>query len=57
MGASLTPFHLAVQDRSIEEARQFYGAVLGCSEGRSAPPADIVAFIIEAMRKGSLWIL
>jgi extradiol dioxygenase family protein len=34
--ASLTPFHIAVQVRSIDEARQFYGGILGCSEGRSA---------------------
>lgn len=33
----LTPFHVAVQVRDIEEARRFYGGVLGCSEGRSAP--------------------
>jgi extradiol dioxygenase family protein len=33
---SLTPFHIAVQVRDIEEARRFYGDVLGCSEGRSA---------------------
>jgi uncharacterized protein len=32
----LTPFHIAVQVRDIAEARRFYGAVLGCSEGRSA---------------------
>lgn len=37
MGASLTPFHIAVQVRSIDEARRFYGGILGCSEGRSAP--------------------
>lgn len=36
-GMSLTPFHIAVQVRSIDEARQFYGGVLGCAEGRSAP--------------------
>jgi extradiol dioxygenase family protein len=36
-GASLTPFHIAVQVRNIDEARQFYGEVLGCSEGRRAP--------------------
>ncbi len=33
----LTPFHIAVQVRDIEEARRFYKTVLGCSEGRSAP--------------------
>lgn len=33
---ALTPFHVAVQVRDIEEARRFYGGVLGCREGRSA---------------------
>jgi len=33
---SLTPFHLAVQVRDIEEAREFYGTKLGFPEGRSA---------------------
>ena len=32
----LTPFHLAIQVRDIEEAREFYGNKLGFSEGRSA---------------------
>jgi uncharacterized protein len=36
MTEPLTPFHIAVQVRSIEEARRFYKDVLGCSEGRSA---------------------
>lgn len=36
MSASLTPFHIAVQVRDIDEARRFYKDVLGCSEGRSA---------------------
>jgi hypothetical protein len=31
----LTPFHLALQVRDIAEARHFYKAVLGCTEGRS----------------------
>jgi uncharacterized protein len=31
----LTPFHVAVQVRDIEEARRFYGQLLGCEEGRS----------------------
>ena len=31
----LTPFHIAVQVRDIDEARRFYKDVLGCSEGRS----------------------
>jgi uncharacterized protein len=33
---ALTPFHIAVQVRDIDEARRFYGDVLGCREGRSA---------------------
>jgi uncharacterized protein len=33
----LTPFHVALQVRDIAEARRFYGGVLGCDEGRSAP--------------------
>jgi uncharacterized protein len=33
----LTPFHIAVQVRDIEEARRFYKGLLGCAEGRSAP--------------------
>jgi uncharacterized protein len=33
---ALTPFHIAVQVRDIDEARRFYGGVLGCPEGRSA---------------------
>ena len=32
----LTPFHVAVQVRDLEEARRFYTEVLGCAEGRSA---------------------
>ncbi len=34
---TLTPFHIAVQVRDIPEARRFYGEILGCPEGRSAP--------------------
>ena len=33
---TLTPFHVAVQVRDLDEARRFYGGVLGCPEGRSA---------------------
>ena len=33
---SLTPFHLAVQVRDLEEARDFYVNILGCGEGRSS---------------------
>lgn len=32
----LTPFHLAVQVRDIEEARDFYGHKMGFEEGRSS---------------------
>ena len=34
---ALTPFHVAVQVRDLAEARRFYGGILGCREGRSAP--------------------
>lgn len=34
--SSLTPFHLAVQVRDLDEARHFYGELLGCPEGRSS---------------------
>jgi len=30
------PFHLAIQVHELAAARAFYGALLGCSEGRSA---------------------
>ncbi len=31
------PFHLAFPVTSLEKARSFYGGLLGCPEGRSAP--------------------
>jgi extradiol dioxygenase family protein len=31
----LTPFHIAVEVRDIDEARRFYKDILGCAEGRS----------------------
>lgn len=31
----LTPFHLAYHVHDLDEARAFYGGVLGCIEGRS----------------------
>jgi uncharacterized protein len=34
--AALRPFHLAFPVRSLEEARAFYGTLLGCEEGRSS---------------------
>ncbi|SEA20954.1 VOC family protein [Microbulbifer marinus] len=33
---ALTPFHLAIQVRDIDEARDFYGSKMGLAEGRSA---------------------
>jgi len=33
----LAPFHLAFPVYDIAEARRFYGGILGCPEGRSAP--------------------
>ncbi len=32
----MTPFHVAVQVRDLDEARAFYGEVIGCAAGRSA---------------------
>lgn len=32
-----TPFHLALHVHDLDAARGFYGGVLGCAEGRSAP--------------------
>ncbi len=34
---SIPPFHLAFPVHDIAEARRFYGGLLGCPEGRSAP--------------------
>ena len=33
---TLRPFHLAFPVHDLAEARQFYGEVMGCSEGRSS---------------------
>ncbi len=33
---TLTPFHIAVQVRDLQEARDFYGGRLGFAEGRSS---------------------
>jgi extradiol dioxygenase family protein len=38
----LTPFHLAIPVHDLAAARNFYGGLLGCREGRSA--ADWVDF-------------
>lgn len=37
MTQALDPFHLAVAVDDLDAARAFYGGVLGCAEGRSAP--------------------
>ena len=34
---TLPRFHLAFPVRDLEEARAFYGGLLGCAEGRSSP--------------------
>lgn len=34
---SLPPFHLAFPVTSLDRAREFYGGLLGCPEGRSSP--------------------
>ncbi len=34
---ALQPFHLAVAVDDLAAARQFYGQLLGCAEGRSSP--------------------
>ena len=36
MPAPLTPFHLAIPVDDLTSAREFYGDLLGCPEGRSA---------------------
>lgn len=35
-GSSIPPFHLAIPVHDLEEAKAFYGEVLGLSEGRSS---------------------
>ncbi|MEM9586305.1 MAG: VOC family protein [Planctomycetota bacterium] len=32
----LTPFHLAIPVHDLVQAREFYGGLMGCAEGRSA---------------------
>ena len=32
----IAPFHLAIPVNDIQKAREFYGELLGCAEGRSA---------------------
>lgn len=33
---NLTPFHLAIPVKDLDQARAFYGGLLGCAEGRSS---------------------
>ncbi|MEM6727972.1 MAG: VOC family protein [Pseudomonadota bacterium] len=40
----LTPFHLAINVRDLDEARSFYCDMLGAEEGRSAPTWVDVSF-------------
>jgi extradiol dioxygenase family protein len=55
----LSPFHVAFPVDDLAAARQFYGEVLGCPEGRSAPHwidfdlfgHQIVAHRIDGARK------
>ena len=35
--SAIQPFHLAFPVHDLVVARQFYGAVMGCEEGRSSP--------------------
>jgi len=35
VAAPIFPFHFALPVRDLEEARRFYGGLLGCAEGRS----------------------
>jgi extradiol dioxygenase family protein len=37
MDLKLPPFHLAIAVHDLAAARAFYGGLLGCPEGRSAP--------------------
>jgi extradiol dioxygenase family protein len=36
MSNALNPFHLAIPVTDLDEARHFYGTLLGCPEGRSS---------------------
>ena len=57
---SLRPFHLAFPVRDLAAARQFYGGLLGCAEGRSSPEwidfdfygHQIVAHLVEGAEPG-----
>ena len=57
---SLRPFHLAFPVRDLAAARQFYGGLLGCAEGRSSDEwidfdfygHQIVAHLVEGDEAG-----
>lgn len=54
----MPPFHLAFPVHDLDAARHFYGSLLGCPEGRSAPEwidfnfygHQIVAHLAEGMK-------
>ena len=58
---TLPPFHLAFPVDDLEAARRFYGELLGCPEGRSAPEwidfdlfgHQIVAHLAPEQRRSS----
>ncbi|HEX7323784.1 MAG TPA: VOC family protein, partial [Rhodanobacteraceae bacterium] len=55
----LPPFHLAFPVASLDEARRFYGELLGCPEGRSSDDwvdfnffgHQIVAHVVPGIRR------
>jgi extradiol dioxygenase family protein len=55
---NLPPFHLAIPVRDLAEAREFYGGILGCPEGRSSDEwVDFNFFghqLVCHLHKGSL---
>ena len=59
--SSIQPFHLAFPVHDLAAARQFYGEVMGCEEGRSSPHwidfnffgHQIVTHLVEAKRNGA----
>ena len=60
---SIPPFHLAFPVHDLEAARNFYGALLGCREGRSdrdwvdydCPFACVACHITILLSSGLPW--
>ncbi len=58
----LTPFHLAIPVRDLASAREFYGSLLGCPEGRSSDGwvdfdffgHQLVCHVVQPAAKGSM---